>query len=80
MEKKFVRPLDYESSDYPSVQKCSYPYAEFYLAEGQRLLSPGHVYTIAVEIDLPESQENGNIGMNLLILLSKCYYYYYYYF
>ena len=74
-DKQFVRPLDYETPGYSSFQKCMYPYAEFYLAEGQRLLSPGHIYNVAVELDLPENQNNENIGvinsitMSILLLL-----------
>lgn len=47
---------------YDDSRKCEYPYAEFYLAGGQRLLSPGHVYTITVQLDLPESSANADIG------------------
>lgn len=54
-----VKPLDHYDS---ARQKCEYPFAEFYLAKGQSLLSPGHVYSIAVQLDLPESPANADIG------------------
>ena len=56
----FVGPFKFPTD---SLQHCTYPFAEFYLADGQRLLSPGHVYSVAVELDLPESPENDQIGL-----------------
>ena len=43
-------------------QTCRYPFAEFLLAGGERLLTPGHTYTVAVELEMPESPRNENLG------------------
>lgn len=37
--------------------------AEFFLSSGDgRLLSPGHSYTVAVELEMPESPQNADLG------------------
>ena len=42
---------------------CPYPTAEFFLSSGDsRLLSPGHSYTVAVELEMPESPQNADLG------------------
>ena len=58
----FIAPTMPPPLSYPSPLYCTYPFAEFYLSDGKRLLSPGHFYTITVELDLPESPENSQIG------------------
>lgn len=64
----FIAPTMPPPTSYPSPLHCTYPFAEFYLSDGKRLLSPGHFYTITVELDLPESPENSQIGMFMVNL------------
>ncbi|XP_003383840.2 PREDICTED: seipin-like isoform X1 [Amphimedon queenslandica] len=56
------------------AKSCSYPMAEFFLSSsGDRLLTPGHAYSIAVELEMPESPQNADLGMFMvnLTLYSK---------
>ena len=41
---------------------CPYPWAEFHLAAGERMLSPGQSYTVTLEMDIPESPRNEELG------------------
>ena len=47
---------------------CFYPYSEFFLAGGNRLLSPGQLYTVTLEIELPESPSNEMLGEVMCVL------------
>ena len=59
---------DYYSHEHPAGSPvCYYPYSEFHLAGGQRLLSPGQLYTVTVEMDLPETPSNEDVGKCLVL-------------
>lgn len=45
---------------------CPFPQAEFLLSGGKKLLSSGHYYTVALELELPESPVNEEIGVFMI--------------
>lgn len=66
-QKLHVKPV-YFYFDPECNPKCSFPRSDFELYGGSKLLSSGHYYTIALDLELPESPVNEQVGVFMVNL------------